>query len=195
MLKITVAQLNFTIGDLAGNVAKMVAAARSAWADESDIVVFSEMALTAYHPGDLLDEDGFMERVDAAFADILRASRQIPGLHWVVGLPARRQAPGKKLITAMRVIQGGEVLLEYAKQLLPIYNIFDERRHFEPGQDVAKVLRIGGVRVGVLICEDGWNDHGRDYAVNPFERLQGAAPDLVAPLRFQPRGDRLIGRH
>ncbi|MBH2010171.1 MAG: hypothetical protein I8H71_10770, partial [Xanthomonadaceae bacterium] len=90
MLKITVAQLNFTIGDLAGNVAKMVAATRAAWADQSDIVVFSEMALTAYYPGDLLDEDGFMARVDVAFADILLASRQTPGLHWVVGLPARR---------------------------------------------------------------------------------------------------------
>ncbi|ABM39014.1 NAD+ synthase [Polaromonas naphthalenivorans] len=186
MLKITVAQLNFTIGDLAGNVVKMVAAARAAWADQSDIVVFSEMALTAYYPGDLLDEDGFMARVDVAFADILLASRQTPGLHWVVGLPARRAAPGKKLINALRVIQGGEVLLEYAKQLLPTYNIFDERRHFEPGQDVAKVLRIRGVQAGFLICEDGWNDHGQDYAVNPFERLRGAAPDLVISINASP---------
>jgi NAD+ synthase (glutamine-hydrolysing) len=66
MLKITAAQLNFTIGDLSGNVAKMVTAASKAWTDQSDIVVFSEMSLTAYYPGDMLEEEGFMERVDAA---------------------------------------------------------------------------------------------------------------------------------
>jgi NAD+ synthase (glutamine-hydrolysing) len=146
----------------------MVTAASKAWTDQSDIVVFSEMSLTAYYPGDMLDEEGFMDRVDAALQELLLASRQIPNLHWVVGLPARREAPGKKLRNALCVIKGGEVLLEYAKQLLPTYNIFDERRHFEPGQDVAKVLRIRDAKVGVLICEDGWNDEGLDYAVNPF---------------------------
>ena len=153
MLKITTAQLNFTIGDLSGNVAKMVTAARRAWDEQSDLVVFSEMSLTAYYPGDLLEEEGFVERVDLAFQELLQASRQIPNLHWVIGLPARHTGPGKKLSNALRVIKGGEVLLEYAKQLLPTYNIFDERRHFEPGPDVAKVLRVRDMQVGLLICE------------------------------------------
>jgi NAD+ synthase (glutamine-hydrolysing) len=104
----------------------------------------------------------------------------------VIGLPARREAPGKKLRNALCVIKGGEVLLEYAKQLLPTYNIFDERRHFEPGQDVAKVLRIRDAKVGVLICEDGWNDEGLDYAVNPFDRMRDAAPDLVISINASP---------
>jgi NAD+ synthase (glutamine-hydrolysing) len=186
MLKITAAQLNFTIGDLSGNVAKMVTAASKAWTDQSDMVVFSEMSLTAYYPGDMLDEEGFMDRVDAALQELLLASRQIPNLHWVIGLPARREAPGKKLRNALCVIKGGEVLLEYAKQLLPTYNIFDERRHFEPGQDVAKVLRIRDAKVGVLICEDGWNDEGLDYAVNPFDRMRDAAPDLVISINASP---------
>lgn len=186
MLKITAAQLNFTIGDLSGNVAKMVAAASKAWSDQSDIVVFSEMSLTAYYPGDMLEEEGFMDRVDAALHDLLLASRQIPNLYWVIGLPARREAPGKKLRNALCVIKGGEVLLEYAKQLLPTYNIFDERRHFEPGQDVAKVLRIRDAKVGVLICEDGWNDEGLDYAINPFDRMRDAAPDLVISINASP---------
>lgn len=186
MLKITAAQLNFTIGDLAGNVSKMVAAASKAWTDQSDIVVFSEMSLTAYYPGDMLEEEGFMDRVDAALQDLLLASRQIPNLYWVIGLPARREAPGKKLRNSLCVIKGGEVLLEYAKQLLPTYNIFDERRHFEPGQDVAKVLRIRDAKVGVLICEDGWNDDGLDYAINPFDRMRDAAPDLVISINASP---------
>ena len=186
MLKITVAQLNYTIGDLAGNAARMIEAARKAWADQADLVVFSELSLTAYYPADLLEEEGFMDRVEAAFKELLLASRQIPALYWVVGLPAGREGAGKKLRNVLRVIKGGEVLLEYAKQLLPTYNIFDERRHFEPGPDVARVLRIRDMQVGLLICEDGWNDEGQDYAVNPFERMRDAAPDLVVSINASP---------
>src|SRR5688572_27552523 len=172
MLKLTVAQLNFMIGDLAGNVAKMIDAARRAAAAQSELVVFSELSLTAYYPGDLLEEEGYMERVEAAFQALLQASRELPDLHWVVGLPAGHKGPGKKLRNVLRVIKDGAVLLEYAKQLLPTYNIFDERRHFEPGPDVARVLRIRDVQVGLMICEDGWNDEGLDYTVNPFDRMR-----------------------
>jgi NAD+ synthase (glutamine-hydrolysing) len=186
MLRITAAQLNYTIGDLAGNAARMIEAARKASADQADLVVFSEMSLTAYYPADLLEEDGFMDRVEAAFETLLAASRQMPTLHWAIGLPARHEGAGKKLRNVLRVIRAGEVLLEYAKQLLPTYNIFDERRHFEPGPDVARVLRIRGVQVGLLICEDGWNDEGQDYAVNPFDRMRDAAPDLVVSINASP---------
>jgi len=186
MLRITAAQLNYTIGDLAGNAARMIEAARKASADEADLVVFSEMSLTGYYPADLLEEEGFMDRVEAAFEALRSASRQMPALHWAVGLPVRHQGAGKKLRNVLRVIRGGDVLLEYAKQLLPTYDIFDERRHFEPGPDVARVLRIRGVQVGLLICEDGWNDEGLDYAVNPFERMRDAAPDLVVSINASP---------
>jgi len=186
MLKITAAQLNPTIGDLSGNVARMIAAARQASAEQADLVVFPEMSLTAYYPGDLLEEEGFMERVESAFQELLDASRRNPDLHWVIGLPVRHAGKGKKLRNALRVIKDGEVLLEYAKQLLPTYNIFDERRHFEPGPDVARVLRIRDMQVGLLICEDGWNDEGLDYMVNPFDRLRDAAPDLVVSLNASP---------
>lgn len=186
MLKITAAQLNFTIGDMAGNVAKMIAAADKAWADQSDLVVFSELSLTAYYPADLLEEDDFMDRVEAGLQQLLLASRQTPSLYWVVGLPVRLRTPGKKLGNALYVLKDGQVVLEYAKQLLPTYNIFDERRHFEPGADVARVLRIRDMQVGMLICEDGWNDDGLDYAINPFERLRDAAPDLVVSINASP---------
>lgn len=186
MIKITVAQLNYTIGDLAGNVQLMVQAARQAAAAQSDLVVFSELSLTGYYPMDLLEEEGFMARVDAAFAELLQASREFPSLHWVVGLPAGREGAGKKLRNVLRVVRGGTLVLEYAKQLLPTYNIFDERRHFEPGPDVARVLRIRETQVGLLICEDGWNDQGLDYVINPFERMRDAAPDLVVSINASP---------
>jgi len=186
MLTLTLAQLNFTVGDVAGNVQKMIAAAHRARDDGSSLVVFPELSLTGYYPGDLLDEPTFRDRVEAGLAELRSASRQLPQLHWVVGAPLRREGPGKRLENSLIVLHAGDVVLRYAKQLLPTYNIFDERRHFEPGPDVAKVLRIGEAQVGLLICEDGWNDEGTDYRVNPFERMRDAAPDLVISINASP---------
>jgi NAD+ synthase (glutamine-hydrolysing) len=186
MLKITVAQLNYFVGDVEGNAQKMIAAAQQAAVEGADLIVFSELSLTGYYPGDLLDEPGFMARVAAGIDSLRSASRQLRNLHWVLGAPVPREGPGKKLHNTLLVIQAGEVVLRYAKQLLPTYNIFDEHRHFEPGPDVARVLRIGDAQVGLLICEDGWNDEGQDYLVNPFDRMRDAAPDLVVSINASP---------
>ena len=186
MLRITLAQLNFTVGDIEGNVERMVATARQAASEQADLVVFTELALCGYYPGDMLDESAFQQRVAAGLAALQQASAVLPGLHWVVGAPTPAQGPGKRLHNSLLVLHGGEVRLRYAKQLLPTYNIFDERRHFEPGPDVAKVLRIGNAQVGLLICEDGWNDSGADYATNPFNRMRDAAPDLVVSINASP---------
>ncbi|WP_422845487.1 NAD+ synthase [Acidovorax sp. M2(2025)] len=186
MLRVTLAQLNFTVGDIEGNVARMVAAARQAARDQSQIVVFSELAVCGYYPADLLDEPDFQQRIVAGIEALQQASAELPQLHWVVGAPTPATGPGKKLHNSLLVLQGGAVRLQYAKQLLPTYNIFDERRHFEPGPDVAKVLRVGSAQVGLLVCEDGWNDHGADYVVNPFKRLRDASPDLVISINASP---------
>lgn len=186
MLRITAAQLNYTVGDIEGNAQKMIEAAATAAADQADLVVFSELSLCGYYPGDLLEEPGFMPRIEEALRTLQAASAQWPTLHWVLGTPLSHEGPGKRLHNALVVLRAGQVVLSYAKQLLPTYNIFDERRHFEPGPDVARVLRIGDSQVGLLICEDGWNDDGRDYAVNPFLRLKDAAPDLVISINASP---------
>ncbi|MET0334916.1 MAG: NAD+ synthase [Rhizobacter sp.] len=186
MLKLTVAQLNYTVGDIEGNARKMIAAAQQAALVGSELVVFSELSLTGYYPGDLLEETQFMARVEAGLVALQQASRQLQGLYWVVGAPVPRTGPGKRLQNALVVLKAGEVVVRYAKQLLPTYNIFDEHRHFEPGPDVARVLRIGQIQVGLLICEDGWNDEGLDYAVNPFTRMADAAPDLVVSINASP---------
>ena len=186
MIKLTVAQLNYTVGDIDGNVAKMVNAAQQAWADGSEMVVFSELALTGYYPGDLLDDPAFLQRTAAGLESLRQASRQLRQLAWVVGVPLAHEGPGKRLSNALLVLKGGEVVLSYAKQLLPTYNIFDERRHFEPGPDVAPVLRVGESRIGFMVCEDGWNDSGQDFEVNPFQRMRDAAPDLVVSINASP---------
>jgi NAD+ synthetase len=164
----------------------MVAAAQQAAREQADLVVFSELSLCGYYPGDMLEETGFQQRIEAGISALQQASAELPQLHWVLGAPTPARGPGKRLHNSLLVLQGGAVRLQYAKQLLPTYNIFDERRHFEPGPDVAKVLRIGSTQVGLLICEDGWNDHGADYATNPFERMRDAAPDLVVSINASP---------
>jgi len=186
MLKITVAQLDYMVGDIAGNVGKMIAAAHEAAAAQADLVVFSELSLTGYYPGDLLDEPDFLARAAQGLADLQVASQEFPSLHWIVGAPLARDGVGKRLQNALVVLKAGQVILRYAKQLLPTYNIFDELRHFAPGPDVARVLRIKSTQVGLMICEDGWNDGGADYAVNPFSRLADAAPDLVVSINASP---------
>jgi NAD+ synthase (glutamine-hydrolysing) len=201
MLRITTAQLNYTVGDIEGNVAKMLAAADQALRARADMVVFSELSLTGYYPADLLEEPGFAQRVQAGLDTLLQASAERPELYWVIGAPVLRaslaeadggaDAPGhapvgKAYYNMLRVLNQGRIVLDYAKQLLPTYNIFDESRHFEPGPDVAPVLRIGDLDCGFLICEDGWNDAGHDYLVNPFARMARHPPDLVVSINGSP---------
>ncbi len=186
MLKITSAQINPTIGDIAGNIARMSQAAAKADADGAHMIVFPELSLTAYYPGDLLDDALFVDRVKSGLSALRQASRATPQLHWVIGAPVPREGVGKSFHNALWVLRDGEILLQYAKQLLPTYGIFDERRHFEPGPDVAKVLRIGQATVGFIICEDGWNADGRDYEVDPLERLRSSSPDLVVSINASP---------
>ena len=97
MLRITAAQLNYMVGDIAGNVGKMIAAAREAAAAQADLVVFSELSLTGYYPGDLLDEPDFLARAAQGLADLQVASQEFPSLHWIVGAPLEREGAGKRL--------------------------------------------------------------------------------------------------
>src|SRR5690349_2121843 len=186
VLKLTLAQINPTIGDIDGNVALMRDTARDAYRQGARLVIFPELSLTAYYPADLLDDPQFMRRVADGLLALLEVTREFPGLHWVVGAPTPNHGVGKHFHNSLLVLREGEMLLTYHKQLLPTYNVFDERRHFEPGPDVARVLEIEGVRCGFMICEDGWNDEGRDYAVNPFVRLEDASPDLVVSINASP---------
>ena len=186
VLPLSLAQLNLTVGDMPGNIALMTAAARRAAADGAKLVVFPELALTAYAPGDLLDEPDFLARLEAALEKLIDATHATPGLYWAVGTPLERTAPGKALANGLLVVKNGKIVLAYAKQLLPTYNVFDERRYFEPGPDVAATLEIDGTKIGFLICEDAWNDEGKDYPLNPIARLAEEKPDLLVTINGSP---------
>ncbi len=186
MLKLALAQLNPTVGDFEGNAAAIIDGMRRAAGDQADLVVFTELSLCGYYPGDLLEDAAFLLHAERALDTVVQASRDTPKLVTIIGTVRRNHGPGKPLFNALLALRNGEIVAEYYKQLLPTYGIFDERRHFEPGPEGACVLDVAGHQVGFLICEDGWNNDGRDYKVNPFSALRAAEPDLVVSINASP---------
>ncbi len=188
--KFSIAQINPTIGDIDGNIELMRSAAQQASSEGASVVVFPELSLTGYYPADMLDDPAFQVRIESGLERARKVSTELPDVYWVIGAPTPRRGIGKPLHNSLLVLKAGEIALTYHKQLLPTYNIFDERRHFEPGPDVAKVLRVhypgSEVHLGFMVCEDGWNDECHDYAVNPFARLTEASPDLVISINASP---------
>jgi len=186
MLKIAYAQLNYTVGDFDGNVDATIKHMLRATNDGADMLVFSELSLCGYYPGDLLEDVSFLAKLEVALEQVLKASRDVPSLVAVIGTVRRNVGVGKPLHNALLAIRNGEVVAEYYKQLLPTYGIFDERRHFEPGPEVACMLDVAGHKVGFMVCEDGWNDAGRDYQVNPFNALRAARAELIVSINASP---------
>jgi len=182
-LKVSLAQVDYTVNDFDQNAARIEAVIASA--GSTDLIVFSELALSGYYPQDLLLEPDFVDRQQVALERVLSASRGCEA-HLVLGLVTRHEGIGKPLRNSLALIHRGEVLLTYHKQLLPTYNIFDERRHFEPGGRHAALAHIRGWAVGFLICEDGWNDEELDYAVNPLEDLAEAGAQIVISINASP---------
>jgi NAD+ synthase (glutamine-hydrolysing) len=186
MLKLAIAQLNYTVGDFTGNVDAIIGHMLRAATEGADMVVFSELSLCGYYPGDLLEDIAFLHRMDVALEKVKKATRQTPKLVVVLGAPRKSNSPGKPLHNALLALCNGKIVAEYYKQLLPTYGIFDERRHFEPGPEGACVMDVLGHQVGFLICEDGWNDQGADYKINPFNALRALKPDLVISINASP---------
>ncbi|MBI3898141.1 MAG: NAD+ synthase [Gammaproteobacteria bacterium] len=182
-IQIVLAQLNYRLCDYERNLGKIKTTIQQA--ADADLVVFSELAVSGYYPQDLVEEPDFLSRQDAALASILALSKKVRAAI-VIGAVTRNTGVGKPLHNSLLFIRDGCIELTYDKQLLPTYNIFDERRHFEPGENRAAVVEINGRRVGFLICEDGWNDEERDYPVNPVRTLTQAKVDLVVSINASP---------
>lgn len=166
-LKIAIAQFNATVGDLAGNVAKILDFAERAKAQGADVVLTPELALSGYPPEDLLLRDDFYVACDEEL-DALAA--RLPDIAVLVGHPL---AVGKDRYNAATLLQQGQRVATYCKQRLPNYEVFDEERYFKAG-DTACVVDIKGVRCGINICADVWEAGAADLA-----RASGAEILLV----------------
>lgn len=186
-MKVTVAQLNFTVGALEANAVKIIDVI--AQNKESDWVVFSELAITGYYPMDLLDVDGFIEAQNACIETIAKATRG-SNQRVVLGVFTRNMNAGKPWHNSLIVVQDGMVMFTYHKQLLPTYNVFDEIRHFEPGPRTSAVWREAGMpAVGFLLCEDTWNDGQMGYPVNPVADLARESIELLITINASPASE------
>lgn len=154
-LRIALAQINPTVGDLQGNVARICAAYDAAEAAGCDIVAFPELAITGYPPEDLVLKPGFVADNLDALSTLAARTRRCAA---VVG----HVAADRDLYNAAAVCADGRVLGTYRKRLLPNYAVFDEARYFTPGDanDPYELYVIGGVKVGISICEDVWSPTG-----------------------------------
>ena len=161
-LKLCIAQLNFVVGDTAGNAQKIVAAARAAYAQGARLVLTPELSICGYLAEDLFLRPAFIAACDDAVKTVARELAGLKGLHVVVGHPMGGDIRSKSVqvqrrFNAASVVSEGRVLETYAKRELPNYQVFDERRYFTPGQGIC-VFQVEGVSVGLLICEDAWFD-------------------------------------
>ena len=181
MITIALAQHDFLVGDIRGNLGKalgLVAEARGAGAD---LLLLPEMALTGYPPEDLLLRPGFLAQAEEALAELVTA---VAGIDVVVGHPWQHEGQRHNAVSWIRE---GRVIGRYAKQHLPNYLVFDEKRYFAPG-DKPLAVELGGARIAVLICEDAWES-------GPAAQARDAGAELLLVANASPyRDDKLDAR-
>ncbi|NOY91695.1 MAG: NAD+ synthase [Deltaproteobacteria bacterium] len=188
-MRVALCQLDPTVGDLEGNAGLILEAAQRASVEGADLAVFSELCLTGYPPKDLLDRHSFVRDQRARLDEL--AAQLPPELACLVGF-VHESAPvlGRRLRNAAALCRGGRVEAVIAKRLLPTYDVFDEDRHFAPGE-ASEPIEVAGLRVGVTICEDIWNDVDapiaqRRYPLDPVQELADAGVDLLVNLSASP---------
>lgn len=172
-LRVVMAQLNLRVGDVHGNVERIIEAACSArdqW--QADVIVFSELALCGYPPEDLLLRSSMQRRIEQG---LQRLQDEVRGIYLVVGYPWLED---ELHYNACAVIADGQLLARYYKQNLPNYRVFDEKRYFEPGNQSC-VVDIKGVSVALTICEDIW-------FAEPMAQASEAGAQLMLSLNASP---------
>jgi len=192
-MKVALAQINPTVGDLDGNIRKILRFAKRAERGGADFCLFPEMAITGYPARDLLLDNGFIE-------DNLKGLKSLAGrvgkMTVMVGFADRnRSSTGKGLFNAAALVRNGKILRVYHKRLLPAYDVFDEDRYFDGG-DGALLADIAGKKAALSICEDVWNIPGlwkrRFYAVDPVEEAAKRGAELLVNISASPF---VIGRN
>ncbi len=194
-LAIGVVQLNPTVGDLRGNSQLIFTASKWAAGQGADLLITPELSLCGYPPRDLLMDGGFVQ----AMAQTLEALAQriaceiSPQLAVLVGTvcsnPLASKCGGKPLFNSATLLKGGGVQQVFHKRLLPTYDVFDEDRYFEPGSN-SSFFVLQGLRIGVTICEDMWNDEKfwgkRNYGADPVAELAETPVDLLVNMSASP---------
>lgn len=186
-MKVALAQINPTVGDLAGNEAKILAAYRTGVQAGVDVVLCPELSTTGYPPRDLLLKKGFITR-NLEVVDRLAAATGKTAL--MVGFVGRNEVrPGREVTNSVALLQNGKIVAARTKTLLPTYDVFDEDRYFEPATENA-TADFAGQKVGLTICEDIWNDEDfwteRRYQHNPPVELAEAGAKIIFNISASP---------
>ncbi|CDZ79691.1 Glutamine-dependent NAD(+) synthetase [Candidatus Rubidus massiliensis] len=186
-MKVQVEQINPIIGDIEGNASKILAGIARGITNQAQIVIFPELSLCGYPPEDLLLMPHFIEAIESWIPKFVEASKNITA---IIGLPIRNHIQTeKKLFNSAVIIQNQKLLGFYNKHLLPTYDVFDERRYFEGGHCLS-TWEIGGLKVGITICEDIWQySHLLQeayYSTDPVVTLKEMKPDLLINLSASP---------
>lgn len=171
-MKLAIAQINCTVGDLGGNLRKILDYTHQAKSAGAGLVVTPELALSGYPPEDLLLRNGFRLACEKALSEL---AQEIKDLTLLVGHP---HLADSKLYNAASVIRDGKIIATYHKNLLPNDSVFDERRYFEPGYDSC-LFELEGIRFGVNICQDIWQE-------NTAIRARKAGADVLIVLNASP---------
>jgi NAD+ synthase (glutamine-hydrolysing) len=190
-MKVAIAQLNPIVGDISGNAARLERTVEGLAAEAPQLVVFPELYLVGYPPRDLLERPSFLDNVERGIARILAFSRQHPGIAILFGAPRRHNGSnGRGLRNAALLVRAGAIIGETWKRLLPVYDVFDEERYFDPATASA-VIVLDGERLGVHICEDAWNESTlwasrRYYDADPVAELVAQGATLLINISASP---------
>jgi NAD+ synthase (glutamine-hydrolysing) len=186
-VKIALGQINPTVGDFSGNVAKMIEFARRAQSNGAGLIMFPELSVCGYPPRDLVERPSFVAHNRESVERIAAETR---GISVICGLvtPAHAEA-GKSVMNSAALLQDGNVAFIQSKMLLPTYDVFDEMRNFAPARH-QELFSFCGNRMALTICEDAWNDKlfwpKRLYTVDPIEALVRAGGNFVLNISASP---------
>tara|TARA_R100000781_G_scaffold22476_2_gene16692 strand:+ start:12170 stop:13879 length:1710 start_codon:yes stop_codon:yes gene_type:complete len=185
-VNIRLAQLNPTIGDLSGNRDLVIESIKKAKEDEIDLLVLPELIVCGYPPMDLLEREVFREMCYEINNEIITSSE---GLALIFGSITKNNGLGRKVFNSAIIAQHGEEVGRVHKALLPTYDVFDDLRYFEPGNEF-EPLKINGVAFGITVCEDIWfNDNEinyHTYKVNPAEVLAKKGAQAIINVSASP---------
>jgi NAD+ synthase (glutamine-hydrolysing) len=186
-MKVTIGQINTTNGDIEGNINKILQAIEKARSEGSDLIAFPETATHGYTSFDWFLDKDIIEHAEEPLQKIIPATE---GITAIVGTIRKTGDPnGKRLFNSAAVIHDGRLLGYADKTLLPEYDVFDDPRYFEPS-DVRKMFEIDGRKIGVVVCEDFWNDKTfwseRLYDIDPADELIMQGADLIVSINASP---------
>jgi len=190
-MRIAIAQLDPIVGDISGNVDQLMATVSSLNQDSPALVVFPELYLVGYPPRDLLERDTFLDNVERGIERIIAFSREHPDVGILFGAPRRHSdGHGRGLHNSAVLVCSGRIVGEAHKRLLPVYDVFDEERYFDSAP-ASQIISLHGLRLGVHICEDAWNDSSlwaarSYYDADPVAELAAQGAQVLINLSASP---------